>query len=239
MDRQGEVLVSDLTNANGQQNNSAQPGKLPNRGSLGGRLRLGGAEPPAKAVVLTGPSGSGKSRLTKRSGLPVLPLDEFYFDDDVPDLPRRFGIIDWDSPLSWNSAGALAAIEALCRTGSAEVPIYDIRKNAAVGARTLNIGDAPAFIAEGIFAGELVRPLQDAGLLAAAICLKRHRIVTFWFRLTRDIKERRKPIPTLIRRGWAHLREERSKTDHWVSQGCTPMTMKQATTALKTMRKPD
>jgi len=173
--------------------------------------------------------------LTKRSGLPVLPLDEFYFDDDAPDLPRRFGIIDWDDPRSWNSAAALAAIESLCRTGNALVPIYEIRKNAAVGSRELDIGDSPLLIAEGVFAGELVAPLQGAGLLAAAICIKRHRIVTFWFRLSRDIKERRKPIPTLLRRGVAHLREERVKVNHWVGQGCTPMDLRHAQAAIRAL----
>jgi len=190
----------------------------------------------AKVIILTGPSGSGKSRLTKRSGLPVVPLDEFYFNGDAPDLPRRFGIIDWDDPRSWNSAAALTAIEALCRTGSAAVPVYEIRKNAAVASRELDIGDAPLLIAEGVFAGELITALQDAGLLAAAICIKRHRIVTFWFRLTRDIRERRKPIPTLLRRGISHFKEESAKVNHWVSQGCTPMNLKEAESAIQSLR---
>lgn len=33
---------------------------------------------PTRVVLLAGPSGSGKSHLAERSGLPVLRLDDFY-----------------------------------------------------------------------------------------------------------------------------------------------------------------
>lgn len=33
--------------------------------------------PPARVVLLAGPSGSGKSYVARRSGLPVLALDDF------------------------------------------------------------------------------------------------------------------------------------------------------------------
>ncbi|MEK8225881.1 hypothetical protein NKG05_07195 [Oerskovia sp. M15] len=60
--------------------------------------------PPRRIVLLTGPSGSGKTSLTRRLGLPVVELDDFYHDADHAGLPRRFGIVDWDSPGSWDSA---------------------------------------------------------------------------------------------------------------------------------------
>ena len=189
-----------------------------------------------KVVLLTGPSGCGKSRLTKRSGLPVLKLDDFYFSESQPDLPKRFGIVDWDDPRSWDAAGAITAIKDLCNNGTAEVPIYDIRLNAPTGTKTITAENAPIMFAEGVFAGELVKPMQQAGLLAQAICLKRRRIVSFWFRLTRDIKERRKPIPTLIRRGWALMREEPALIQHWASQGCQPMRLKEAKATIESLK---
>ena len=59
----------------------------------------------AQVVVLAGPSGSGKSRLCRRLGLPFVNLDDFYKDGDAPDLPRVMlagdeEIVDWDDPAS-------------------------------------------------------------------------------------------------------------------------------------------
>ncbi len=59
----------------------------------------------ARVIVLAGPSGSGKSRLSRRVGLPVLNLDDFYKDGSDPSLPRvdlgHESIVDWDDPASW------------------------------------------------------------------------------------------------------------------------------------------
>ena len=181
-----------------------------------------------QVVLLTGPSGCGKSRLTRRAGLPTLALDEFYRDGDDPDLPKRFGIVDWDDPRSWHKDGALQAIGWLVKTGEALVPDYDMKSNSKVGSHLIDAAGAPLVFAEGVFAGELVAPLQRDGVLATAICLKRPRLLSFIFRLTRDIREGRKPIPTLIRRGFGLLREEPKLIRHWAAQGCQPMSFKQA-----------
>mgnify|MGYP003886245165 CR=1 FL=1 len=81
-----------------------------------------------QVILLAGPSGSGKSTIVRAAGLPILYLDDFYRAGSDPDLPRdpELGIVDWDHPDSWDRQGALAALEALCSTGSASVPIYDI-----------------------------------------------------------------------------------------------------------------
>jgi uridine kinase len=167
---------------------------------------------PTRVVLLSGPSGSGKSLLAARSGLPVLRLDDFYKEGDDPTLPLVAGTsdIDWDHPLSWDADVAVAAIEELCRTGRTTVPAYDISLSARTGTETLHIGRTPLFIAEGIFAAEIVSRCRDAGVLADAICLTRGPVTTFRRRFLRDLKEGRKSVPFLLRRGWRLMRLERS-----------------------------
>ena len=194
----------------------------------------------AQVIVLAGPSGSGKSRLAERVGLPVLRLDDFYKSGGDPTLPlitegANAGIVDWDVPESWLLGDALAALDDLCRTGRAEVPIYDIAQNGRCGQRTLDLGDHHVFVAEGIFAQEIVGPCGDAGLLAAAYCVRQHPMVTFWRRLTRDLRERRKPPLVLVRRGLALMRDQRRVVSHAVERGCSPVTPEEAYAAIGLM----
>lgn len=166
---------------------------------------------PTRVVLLTGPSGSGKSSLAARSGLPVLRLDDFYKDGDDPTLPLVEGSadIDWDSPLSWDAEAAVAAIAALCAGGRTEVPVYDIATSSRTGTETLDIFRTPLFIAEGIFAADVAVRCQELGLLADAICLRGRPSTTFRRRLARDLREGRKSVPVLVRRGWRLMRAER------------------------------
>ena len=191
-------------------------------------LPPGARRPRARVVLLTGPSGSGKTSLTRRLGLPVVQLDDFYLDIDHPDLPQRFGSVDWDSPETWDHKGALAALHELTTEGHAVVPVYDIPTSRRTGSRKLDIGDAPLVLAEGIFAAQLVADCRAEGLLADAICLTRSRLVTFWFRFLRDVAEARKPISTLIRRGIALLRAEPAMVARWVALGCRTASPAQA-----------
>jgi uridine kinase len=163
-------------------------------------------------VLLCGPSGSGKSLLAARSGLPVLRLDDFYQEGDDPTLPLVAGgsDIDWDHPLSWDADTAVAAIGELCRTGRTEVPVYDISLSARTGTAPVETGPGPLFIAEGIFAAEIVTRCRELGLLADALCLSRGPVRTFRRRFLRDLREGRKSVPFLLRRGWRLMRTERS-----------------------------
>ncbi|WP_234329704.1 uridine kinase family protein [Streptomyces viridochromogenes] len=176
---------------------------------------------PTRVVLLCGPSGSGKSLLAARSGLPVLRLDDFYKEADDPTLPQVPGSadIDWDHPDSWDADTAIAAITDLCRTGRTNVPLYDISLSARTGEETVEIGRTPLFIAEGIFAAEIVSRCRELGVLADALCLSRGPVTTFRRRFLRDLKEGRKSVPFLLRRGWRLMRLEQSIIAHQTSLG--------------------
>ena len=130
---------------------------------------------------------------------------------------------------------ALAALTALCREGRAQVPVYEIAQNGRSGSRTLDLGDVRLFVAEGIFAPEVVPACASAGVLAAAYCVRQHPVVTFWRRLTRDLRERRKPPLVLVRRGVALLRDQRRVVAHAVHLGCEPVTPDEAHARMVTL----
>ncbi|OKJ78775.1 ATP-binding protein [Streptomyces sp. CB02460] len=170
---------------------------------------------------MTGPSGSGKSSLAARTGLPVLRLDDFYKEADDPTLPLVAGStdIDWDSPASWDADAAVTAITELCRTGRTDVPVYDISTSSRTGHEVQHIGRTPLFVAEGIFAADIIDRCQSLGLLADALCLRGRPSTTFRRRLLRDLREGRKSVPFLLRRGWRLMRTERRIVARHVALG--------------------
>ncbi|MFI7083964.1 uridine kinase [Streptomyces anulatus] len=178
---------------------------------------------PTRVVLLAGPSGSGKSVLAARTGLPVLRLDDFYKEHDDPTLPRVPGStdIDWDSAGSWDADAAVAAIAELCRCGRTDVPVYDIATSSRTGHEAFHI-EPPLFVAEGIFAADIVERCQDLGLLADALCLRGRPSTTFRRRLVRDLREGRKSVPFLLRRGWRLMRAERRIVARQTALGAHP-----------------
>lgn len=198
---------------------------------------------PAQVIVVAGPSGSGKSRLSRRLGLPVLRLDDFYKDGTDPTLPRigtgpNAGLVDWDDPESWLHADAMRAIAELCTTGTAQVPVYDIPTNGRTGTRTLTLDEHGVFVAEGIFAQEIVAACERAGHLLAAYCITQRPVVTFWRRLARDLRERRKPPLVLVRRGLALMRGQRQVVASAAAEGCRVATPEQAYRELRARLRP-
>jgi len=179
----------------------------------------------ARVLVLAGPSGAGKSRLAERLGLPVLRLDDFYRsanDDELPLITEgaNAGLVDWDHPDSWFLDDALDAIRTLCRDGRAHVPVYDIARSGRFGEQLLDLDGHQIFAAEGIFAQEVVPACEREGLLEAAYCVTQHPMLTFWRRLTRDLREHRKPPLVLVRRGWSLMRAQRQVVQHAEALGC-------------------
>lgn len=191
-----------------------------------------------RIVLLTGASGSGKTSLVRRLGIPTITLDDFYFDHDAPGLPQRFGIVDWDDPETWDREGAVETLLRICREGEADIPIYDIPTSARTGSRRFIADGSPIVVAEGIFAAEIARALEAEQILAGAIAIARPRFATFWFRLLRDLGESRKPPMTLIRRGWALLRAEPAQLKTWQAQGCEKLSPAQAEKKIRALLVP-
>jgi uridine kinase len=195
---------------------------------------------PARVIVLAGPSGVGKSRLAAQARLPVLRLDDFYRNGDDPDLPRiahgaNAGLVDWDHPGSWHHDEAVRAICELASSGRTVAPIYDIARNGPSGTHEVDLDGSSLFVAEGIFAQEVVGACRSHGVLAAALCLRQHPLVTFWRRLTRDLREHRKPPLVLIRRGWALMRAQGRVIADAEALGCEVVSVDQALRRIRTL----
>jgi uridine kinase len=194
----------------------------------------------ARVVVLAGPSGVGKSRLAARTGLPVLRLDDYYRSGDDPALPRiqhgaNAGLVDWDDPRSWHRDAAVQAIRELAGRGRTVAPVYDIARNGPSGQHEIVLGGASLFVAEGIFAQEVVGACREAGVLGAALCLHQHPLVTFWRRLTRDLREHRKPPLVLVRRGVALMRDQRRVVAGAAAAGCEVVSVADASRRISTL----
>lgn len=173
-------------------------------------------------ILIGGASGSGKSYLAARFGRPHLPLDEFYrqiSEDGSPeDFPRTsYGEINWDHPDTWNRQAALNAITELLETGSTMVPNYSISTSSYNGHR--EVRGAGPILAEGIFLTEILEPLKAMGLNVCAYYVDEPALLTAIRRFVRDVSERRKPIPFLIKRGYALFRAHRPDREHYRLQG--------------------
>jgi uridine kinase len=180
---------------------------------------------------------------------PSLNLDDFYYDADHPDLPPLTGAprtdkgialgadqIDWDDPRTWDSAAAVAAVDQLLRTGVAEVPSYDISSSARVGTHRVELGDTPCFLAEGVFGIEMADHCRAAGVEVDALFLDRPRPLVMLLRFVRDVREHRKPLPILIRRGLALYRADKELERRARAAGFQMVTLRRALQELSEVR---
>ena len=189
-------------------------------------------------ILVAGPSGSGKSRLSGQTGVPQVRLDDFYFDGDHPDMPvielsGGVRMIDWDDVASWNLDAAVAALREISLCGGTTVPSYEISANRAAGTHAFDADGSPAVICEGIFAIDLVAPLRAAGVDVAAIWLDRPRWFNFARRLHRDLRQRRKPPAVLLRRGLVLLGQEPALRRSALAAGFTALGMTAATAEIQ------
>ena len=102
------------------------------------------------------------------------------------------------------------------------MPVYDISRDGRCGVHTLDLHGSDLFVAEGIFAPDVVAPAREAGILAGAWCVRRSAATTFVLRLVRDLREHRKPPLVLVRRGLALARAQRDVVADAAAKGCTP-----------------
>lgn len=194
--------------------------------------------PPADAaarpavILLGGASGAGKSYLARRFGRPHLPLDAYYREigEDPehggtgPAFPRTgYGEIDWDHPGTWNEQAAVDGIVELLEEGSTLLPTYDISTSSRTGSTVLSLEGPGPIVAEGIFAEHMLEALRRVGIAHAAWYIDSPREVTALRRFGRDVAERRKPLPFLVQRGWAHYRNDARDQARAVRAGFTPV----------------
>jgi uridine kinase len=93
------------------------------------------------------------------------------------------------------------------------------------------VGYGP-FVAEGIFAPELVADLYQRGLLLDAIVVCRDPWKNYLRRAARDLKDRRKPVTTILRRGLHLFHVEPVVVGRALGAGCRPLTAAQTRAAL-------
>lgn len=166
-----------------------------------------------RLIILGGASGSGKSYIARRFGAPAIELDAFYreIDEDADDpLPRTpYGEIDWDDVGTFRTRHAVDALLRLVEYREVTVPVYDLSISRRSGSRQLRVTHGPV-IAEGVFASAVVEALRRRTVECDAWYVIESPTLTMLRRFARDVREARKPLPFLVRRGLA-LRKAESR----------------------------
>ncbi|WP_343825804.1 uridine kinase [Falsarthrobacter nasiphocae] len=176
-------------------------------------------------MLIGGASGSGKSYVARTHGRPHVELDNFYRDqaEHTPEHPlpvTPYGEIDWDHPGTWNEAAACASLARLAREGVTECPVYSISHSAATGTQTITCTRGP-IAAEGLFASELLAPLRREGVDVEAYYIVEPAAWTALARFVRDVRESRKPLPFLLKRGWSLYKADGALRDRYAAAGFT------------------
>ncbi|RZU61425.1 uridine kinase [Zhihengliuella halotolerans] len=178
-------------------------------------------------ILLGGASGAGKSYLAARFGDPHLVLDNFYRElaENTAESPlpaTRYGEVDWDHPGTWNLQAAVDAVIELLETGQTRVPNYSISTSSYAGHSLVSLDRGPV-IAEGIFGELILEPLRRQDVPVQALYVDTPPLATAVRRFARDVAERRKPIPFLLKRGWALFRAEGELRRRYLDAGFVPL----------------
>ena len=181
-------------------------------------------------ILLGGASGSGKSYLAHRFGRPHVELDNFYreISEHTPETPlpqTGYGEIDWDHAGTWNCVLAVDALVELLESGATEVPNYSISTSSYDGTRGIDLNGGP-LLSEGIFVSEILAPLQRLDVDVRAYYIEVSPLSTAVRRLVRDVRERRKPLGFLLKRGYALFRADREIRGRHLAAGFVPMKKK-------------
>jgi uridine kinase len=144
---------------------------------------------PPYLIGIAGPSGSGKSelsrRLSQRLQAPVISMDSYYRELSHLTVAER-AKINFDEPASIDDALLREHLEALGRGEAVEVPHYDFATHTRV-AGTQRIEAGAVVILEGLFTlwwEELRR------LLPTKVYVDLEDETCFARRLARDVRER-------------------------------------------------
>lgn len=189
-------------------------------------------------ILLGGASGSGKSYLAQRFGRPHVELDNFYRElvEHTPDSPlplTAYGEVDWDHAGTWNCDKAVDGLVELLETGQTHVPNYSISTSSYDGTRPVELNGGP-LVAEGIFVSEVLGPLRGLGIEVQAYYIEVSATLTAVRRFVRDVRERRKPILFLLKRGHALFRADRHIRARHLEAGFVPMKKKAVKAVLAT-----
>jgi uridine kinase len=165
-------------------------------------------------IAISGPSGSGKSRLA--SGVPRvlhLELDRFYRSHS--DISQESaGAVDWEDIRSYRYDDAVEQLTRLAQGKRATLPVYDLVNDSVVGEESVETG--------------IAHDLNARGVPIASICLTGSRMAHVCMRVWRDVSEGRLPVHAAFRRSLRVMLHERAYIATAVKLGATPMSRKEA-----------
>lgn len=166
-----------------------------------------------RLIGIAGPSGSGKSELSRRLaaalGAPVVSLDSYYRDLSHLTMAER-AACNFDEPASLEHELLLAHCAALLRGEAADTPTYDFASHART-AKTVRILPGETVIIEGLF----TLYWQDLRrLLHTSVYVDLEDETCFARRLARDVCERGR-TPECVSRQYASTVRPMAETYIW------------------------
>jgi len=160
---------------------------------------------PTRIIGVAGPSGSGKSELSRRlaavTGSQIISLDSYYRDLGALPFEER-ARTNFDEPESLDDELLLSHFAALASGNAIDVPIYDFATHARVPGG-VRVEPGATVIVEGLFTlywSELRQHLH------ASVYVDLEDEICFARRLARDIRERGRTPECVERQYFATVR---------------------------------